>query len=178
MKIDRLSCLQCGKDIYPKLNSKQLCPDCVFKNNHDGKSKFEVYNERKKLKISEGKVKLRNYIKPKRKSLEIKINDIRNKDKEVYYQVFLSKPPFCEECGKRLPEQFEDEDGNIIYIHQYSHIISKGSDQRFRHDIRNFNRLCHEHHHQWEFGDRMNMKILKSNVEIMNKLRSEYRDNK
>lgn len=176
--IERVSCLQCGSNRFPKLNSKQLCPDCVFKNNHRGKSKFEVYNERKILNLSKNKPKLSNYIKTKRKLVETKTNDIRDKDREVYYQVFLTKPPYCEECGKKLPNKFEDEDGKVIYAHQYSHIISKGSDQRFRHDVRNFNRLCHDCHHQWEFGDRMSMKILKDNVDTIDRLRSEYRHSK
>jgi len=173
---EKINCIQCDRFTY--VNSKMLCSDCVFKNNHDGKTRVQVYNERKVLKIRGFNKGLNKYIKGKRKGVENKISDTRNKDREVYYQVFLSKPPFCEECGKRLPDEFEDDDGKIIYVHQYSHIISKGSDQRLRHDVRNFNRLCHEHHHQWEFGDRMSMKILKDNVDIMDRLRSELRLNK
>lgn len=173
---ERLNCVQCDRLTY--LNSKMLCSDCVFKNNHDGKSKFQVYNERKVLKITNGKPKLSNYIKTKRKAVEIKNNDVKIKDREVYYQVFLSKPHMCEECGCKLPDQFEDDDGNIVYIHQYSHIISKGSDQRFRHDIRNFNRLCHRHHHQWEFMDRESMNIFEGNMKIMIELRRELRDSR
>ena len=97
----------------------------------------------------------------------------KDKDRDTYLLVFSNNPPYCEECGVRLPNQFEDESGNIIMISQYSHIISKGSDPKFRHDYRNFNRLCFDCHQKWEFGDRQSMNIYENNVNIANMLRNE-----
>lgn len=178
MKKEKRFCIESKCNRFTYVNSKGLCKDCVFEKNHGGKNKFEVYKERKSLRISIDKPKTNIYIKEQRKrSREVKNNQIEA-DKAVYKEVFESKPPICEECGKNLPTVFEDEGGKVVYVHQYSHIISKGADKKFRHDIRNFNRLCHICHHKWEFGNRVEMNIFKQNIEIMNKLRSEYKDNK
>ena len=125
-------CQQC---FIPNLvNSKHICPSCVFKNNHNGKSQFEVYNERAKLNKSIKVDKLPiSELKPvKRVKNKIKVNSdkierrrqILKKDEDLYEYIFNTKPPFCEECSEHLPDQFRDDDGNIIYRAQYSHIFS------------------------------------------------------
>lgn len=167
---ERMNCVQCN--MLTILNSKMLCSECVFKNNHSGKSRQQVYIDRKKLKITNSSSKISNNIKSKTKRVRNAKKLSKNNDREVYYKVFLTKPPYCEECGVKLPDKFEDDDGKIIYIHQYSHILSKGSYPELRDNVKNFNRLCHGCHYNWEFGNRTNMKINQQNVEIIQELRA------
>ena len=48
----------------------------------------------------------------------------------------------------------------------FSHILSKGSQPRLRHNKENVNILCLQCHQSWEFGDKKAMRIYPSN-EIM-----------
>jgi len=173
-------CEQCSS---PKpVNSRGVCPDCVFKNNHNGKSQQEVYSERSKGKIKEYVKKLPNTTKKSRitmnnsflknERLEKRKEQIR-KDEETYEQVFKLNPPFCEECHRKLNNIFRDEEGNVIARFQYSHIMTKAAFPEFRNDPRNFNRLCMRCHGTWEFGDRVEMRIYPKNQEIVDQLRKE-----
>jgi hypothetical protein len=168
-------CKEC--DRKRPLNHKGLCPDCVYKNNHGGLSHQEVHltkvlaNKGKKKPLAKGLYsKNRNTVKKAKN--DQKIID----DRETYFKVFLLHPNVCQECGCRLPEEFEDDGGNIIMVSQYSHIISKGADNKFRNDPRNFNRLCFTCHQIWEFHDRKKMSIYEGNLKIINQLREEYRN--
>ncbi len=154
-------CKQCKKDKI-ELNSKQLCSDCVFENNHDGKSRQQVYLERSKNKLA-SKIVKNNIVSPKR-------SDVLRKDKQCYLTVFLTKPNKCEECGEELPNIFDTEKGEIVSIFQYSHILTKGSHPEHRFNPLNFNRLCLKCHQMWEFGDRSKMKILVPNKIVIEKL--------
>jgi len=172
----------CGQCFLPKpVNSKGLCPECVFKNNHNGLSQQEVYqqrSEKKKQYVNSlpnttketRKTMLNNMLKDER--LE-KRREILRKDEEFYELIFNMTEPICEECGRQLPDQFRDSEGNILYRAQYSHILTKGAHQEFRHDIRNINRLCHTCHDIWEFGDRVEMKIYPKNQETVQILNNE-----
>lgn len=153
-----MKCKQCSKN--SSVNSKELCGDCVFKNNHDGKTQQQIYFERSKEKSN----KIKN-----KETIQKRI-DVLNKDKETYLKVFLSKPHICEECGVRLPDVFETEDGSIVYVHQYSHILTKGAYPEHRHNPLNFNRLCLICHQKWEFGDRTKMKISSENQKTIEKI--------
>jgi hypothetical protein len=163
------TCKDCGrKEIY--LNSKGLCEDCVYKQNHDGMSRVEVAKMKSKsksnkvyqlkrtpLKSSKSELK-RSRIKSRPETIK-KRKEILKKDRELYFKVFSSRPRYCEECGVELPDRFEDDDGNIIMIEQYSHRVSKGANPFLRHKVENIDLLCGRCHDRWEFGDRENMKI-------------------
>jgi hypothetical protein len=97
-------------------------------------------------------------------------------DFATYFAVFASKPHKCEECDKPLPSVFKDKEGNINAIFQFSHILTKSAFPEFRHDSRNFNRLCFEHHQQWEFGDRKTMRIYEPNQLVIEQLREFNND--
>ena len=43
-------CKDCGESHYIQNKKKHLCSECVFKLNHDGKTKEQVYSERSKQK--------------------------------------------------------------------------------------------------------------------------------
>jgi hypothetical protein len=96
-----------------------------------------------------------------------------HKDALFFRETWDNSDKQCEECRSLLGNDgaYLGEDFNPSFI---SHIISKGSDTRMRHDSRNINMMCHYHHAQWEFGDRSKMKINKKNQEIILNLKSEY----
>jgi RNA polymerase-binding transcription factor DksA len=183
-------CEQCF--LFKPVNSRGICGDCTFRNNHNGKSQQEVYSERarelamthvkKSFNPKEHVKKLPNTTKKSRKAmnnsflkderLEKRREQIR-KDEETYEQVFNSNPHQCEECGAELPDQFRDDEGNVLARFQYSHIVTKKACPEFRNDPRNFNRLCFTCHQTWEFGDRVEMKIYPKNQETVDRLRKE-----
>lgn len=175
-------CVQCDK--LKPVNSRGVCPDCVYKNNHKGLNQSETYLERSKAKE---KTYIRNLPNATKKSKKTMINglmkDVRlekrreqiNNDEEFYELIFNTTEPICEECGAQLPDEFRDENGMVICRAQYSHILTKGSSPEFRHDPRNINRLCPTCHHTWEFSDRVEMKIYSKNQDIVEILRNEKR---
>lgn len=156
------------------MNSRFECPDCVFKKNHGGKSRQQVYADRQKEKAVEKgfeRVQKKNKLKPKN------VDQIAL-DEKTYEQVFLDKPNWCEECELRgiktmLSPRFRNEKGAVIAKWQYSHILTKAAYPEFRNDRRNFNRLCFHHHQVWEFGDRETMMITPLNQKIIDELLSE-----
>lgn len=79
--------------------------------------------------------------------------------------VWEHKPHYCEECLRPL---------NKFAAINCSHILSRGAHPEMAHDARNINILCPEHHNQYEFGNRENMRIMKKNVAIIQKLKDEY----
>lgn len=73
----------------------------------------------------------------------------------------------CEECDKYLSAY------SAVYV---SHIISKGAETRLRYDDRNVNILCHEHHSQWETGNRETMRIFEKNQQTIALLKQSLHD--
>lgn len=85
------------------------------------------------------------------------------KDEAFYEECFNMSDHKCEECGKQLPTEFRDLEGNVNARWRYSHIIAKSIAPELRHDINNINHLCLTHHTQWDHGDKEEMKIYISN---------------
>lgn len=142
-----------------------LCDDCNYFRMY-GVTRLDTFKQKRSQNQYKSPSKRNKSVKTSNKRLEILL-----RDKETYYKVFLAKPNVCEECGTELPDQFMDDDGNIIYISQYSHILGKGAWPEFRHDFRNFNRLCFHDHRMWEDGNkRQEMKIYKHNQQIIEEL--------
>ena len=79
-------------------------------------------------------------------------------DTAFYKELWSERPHYCEECDKDLGSKWER--------YMFSHILSKGSQPRLRHNKENVNILCLECHQSWEFGDKKAMRIYPSN-EIM-----------
>jgi hypothetical protein len=158
-----------------------LCDNCNYFRLH-GKTKFAALLEKtrdKPLVVKQKPMKKRRKKTLNEKSKvsqqirKEKRADVVRKDRETYFKVFMTKAHKCEECDAPLPDQFEDEEGRVIFPTQYSHILSKGAHTRFRNNPINFNRLCDVHHAQWEFGKREEMKIYESNQIIIQQLYNE-----
>lgn len=79
--------------------------------------------------------------------------------------VWEHKPHYCEETMRPLNKY------SAVYC---SHIITRGSHPEMSHDPRNINILSLESHNRWENGDRQNMRIYKSNIQIIELLKREY----
>jgi hypothetical protein len=78
-------------------------------------------------------------------SVNPKSNDYQA-DQQFYLAAYHSSDKRCEECGKYLGEKMQR-----IFV---SHILAKGPYPKMRHDMRNYQILCPQHHYQYEFGDR------------------------
>lgn len=176
-------CKQCNKEELIQ-NSKGIGVDCTYRNSHDGKSAFEVNMERQKQKQKEKIYSIsrivkkplnstKNYIK---RGVSEKRKKILQKDRDLYLYIFNNTPHVCEETGQMLPGEFEDENGNIIAIWQYSHILTKAAWPEFRHHRLNINRLSLVAHQDWEYGDRESMNIFKSNQERIKKIKENPLD--
>lgn len=162
------TCKECKRKEWIR-NSRGICVKCVYKKSHNGKGEVEYLTEKENNKPKKIHKLSRKPIKSTEKTLE-KRKKTKDKDKETYLKVFNSKPPVCEECNTSLPDIFEDENGHIVMVGQYSHILTKGAYPEFRHNPKNFNRLCNTHHDVWEFGDRDSMNIYKENLKIIDEL--------
>ena len=145
-------CVGCGS-LWVVNQKYKLCEDCNYIRLH-GISYRDKLIQDNKTKTITIKVKSKKCTKNKPKR-----NIVRDRDRETYREVFESRESRCEECGIRLPDQFEDSEGRIIMIEQYSHCLSKGAYCEYRHKSWNIQRLCLRHHQQWEFGDRKSMRI-------------------
>ena len=163
MKKEKKFCIKPKCNRFTYVNSKGLCKDCVFENNHGGKNKFEVYKERKSLRIRIDKPKTSIYIKENNKRAREAKNNQIEADKAVYREVFELRHPFCEECDAPLPTIFEDSNGKIVANYRFSHILGKGAHAKYRHESWNFNLLCFDCHQTWDFGDKISMKIYPKN---------------
>jgi hypothetical protein len=167
-------CYKCGSKYI--VNKKyMLCSDCNYLRIH-GKTRFEVAREKEKSKPNKVYTLKRTPLKSKKTRIKSrpetveKRRELLKKDREWYYSFFISRPHECEECGHWLPDEFEDENGRINFIGQYSHIVPKGARNDLRHNKLNCNRLCNLHHDQWEFGDRESMEIYKNNQKIIKEM--------
>ena len=74
-------------------------------------------------------------------------------------------PHICSETMKPLRQY------SATYV---SHILTRGANPEMAHDPRNVNILSFEAHNRWENGDRMNMRIYRSNLLIILELKQEY----
>lgn len=86
-------------------------------------------------------------------------------NEKFYRWCWEHKPHICEECMRPLREYSAT---------SVSHILTRGAHPETAHDCRNVNILCFSHHSVWENGDRENMRIYRSNMLLIEELKSEY----
>ena len=84
-------------------------------------------------------------------------------DTAFYKELWSERFHHCEECGKDLGSKWER--------YMFSHILSKGSQPKLRHNKDNVNILCLECHQRWEFGNKKSMKIYPANEIIIELLK-------
>ncbi len=114
-------CIQCDKEKWIQ-NSKGICPECVFKNNHNGKSKQQVYRERQK-----GKQKKRE----------------ATGERAMNIEIWMERVHICHNCKGSL--------GNVPKIHMFMHIKSKGSRGDLRLCKENVVLSCLKCHYAFDF---------------------------
>lgn len=86
-------------------------------------------------------------------------------NEKFYRWCWEHKPHICEECMRPLREY------SATYV---SHILTRAAHPEMAHDPRNVNILSFEAHNRWENGDRVNMRIYRSNMLLIDQLKSEY----
>tara|TARA_R110002073_G_scaffold148366_1_gene301487 strand:+ start:2141 stop:2725 length:585 start_codon:yes stop_codon:yes gene_type:complete len=170
IKQENMECKQCGSK-YVSNKWFKLCSGCNNKRLHGNEyGKTIEYKEKeiKPLKSSNNQpTNKRTIDKGKRvifsgggrsKSFQNILLD------EIFYlRCFQGSDHKCEECNTKLPEEFRNEDGDLIYIARYSHVIPKSIAPELRHEVDNINHLCIECHQKWDFGGKKEMKIYTKN---------------
>ena len=141
-------CSSCNKEQYIYHKKKCQCQYCWKKERSISWSKNSKPKKPTKIKITK------------------KAQDTIKKDQEFYKEIWEERPHHCQECGIYLGMALKKE-----YI---SHILSKGAFPKLRYDKKNINVLCFNHHQQWEFGKRNEMKISTKNETIISELKYKY----
>jgi hypothetical protein len=144
----------------------QLCAECNNERLHGNKyGKATQYKEVKRKSLKTSNIK-RTIDKGKvtKKEKTFKINEKIVEDELFYEKCFNQSNHKCEECGTKLPTDFRDEDGRVMYRARYSHIVPKSIAPELRHDENNINHLCLPCHQKWDFGNKKEMVIYAKNV--------------
>lgn len=158
-----MSCKECNGS-KPIVNKHfGLCLECNNIRLHGskyGKQHKFTNTKRTPLRTRQNKNKsLFSNLEPKQKASVKRLSQ-----DEAFYEACFSKSNHrCEECGKRLPTEFRDAEGNVNARWRYSHIVAKSIAPELRHNEENINHLCAEHHTQWDHGDKKAMKIYEEN---------------
>jgi len=159
-------CKGCNKDKEIVNKFHYLCIECNNIRLHGskyGKQYKNTLNKITPLKTGKKK-KAKKSIFYKAPDADIKKETKLDKDERFYEEAFEAcDAHVCEECKAPLPDYFRSDDGRIVARFRYSHIIPKSIAPELRHEIKNINHLCLEHHTQWDFGDKESMKIYKEN---------------
>lgn len=169
-----MECKKC-KGSSPIVNKHfGLCGDCNNERLHGSKFGKQYQNTSKRKKSLKSNInrldhKIKIGQKPEKEKKEKKLNKKILLDEKFYEKAFNNSDHRCEECGKKLPTEFRDADGNVNARYRYSHIVAKSIAPELRHDLRNINHLCLEHHTQWDFGNKAQMKIYSKNVKKLPK---------
>lgn len=80
-KKENKPCSQCGKSYYIQNKNQWLCSECVFKNNHNGLTRSQWYEKRRKIKESRP-----------------------SGEKELFLEIWRERTHYCHRCGKYLGE--------------------------------------------------------------------------
>ena len=124
-------CKQCGRETFIQNKTKCLCSECVYKNNHGGKSRFEVAKEKqmsKPIKFPKPKPVTKKYV-YKRKTTG---------EKKMFLKIWGERFHVCSNCGKLL--------GDVPKSYMFSHREAKGANGKNRLNPDNIDLLCFDCH--------------------------------
>lgn len=96
-------CKGCKKETFIQNKTLQLCPDCVYKKNHGGKDRLQVYKERQVAKPAKTK---RYVYKPKATG-----------EREMFLEIWEEREHFCTNCGVYL--------GEVPHAFMFAHVEAK-----------------------------------------------------
>lgn len=117
LKYVKEKCSGCGRISFIQNKRKKLCSDCVFELNHNGKSKVEVYIERKR---------------------KVAKNPKTTGERDLFLEIWSERPHFCENCKTPL--------GNEPKVWMFAHIIPKSVNELLRLIKKNIKLLCFDCH--------------------------------
>ena len=164
-----MECKQCGSK-YVTNKWFKLCSGCNNKRIHGNEYGKPIDYKEKEIKpIRASKSKSTNKrIIDKGKAKVSKDNKSKTTKKieldEIFYEkCFKLSNHKCEECSEKLPDEFRNDEGKVIYRARYSHIVPKSIASELRHVVNNINHLCIKCHQKWDFGDKKEMKIYSKN---------------
>ena len=142
---------ECKRTNIP-INSKGLCMDCQFKKTF-GKSRQEVYSERRKKKIKENPDKYKSKPRKRLKTPKKRLKKKNTGELEMFREIWEERIHFCSNmnCMKYLGEEL-----NPMF---FSHRKSKGAYPELRLKKENVDLLCQECHYTYEFGSRDKIKL-------------------
>lgn len=117
MEIRLGKCSGCGKQVHIQNKTLNLCPECVYKKNHGGKTRQE-----RQIELNKAKQK-------KQKSTG---------EREIFKEIWLQRPHYCINCGMWL--------GPIPKSWMFSHRVAKGVSEKERLNPTNIDLLCFDCH--------------------------------
>lgn len=135
-----MSCSGCGLNKHIQNKKHNLCSDCVFSKNHNGKSKQEVYAERSSQRPKKIYV-FKKSSKPikQQKESEAEIKQLLSALKhDIEIEALQNNMYYCWGCGNT--EQALDK----------SHILSVKHRKDLELDKANINLYCRSCHNSWE----------------------------
>jgi hypothetical protein len=157
-----MKCSGCDKDTFIQNKTHNLCPDCVYKKNHNGKSKQEVYSERaahKPQKIYTIKTKSRpSQQSSKDRAVKQKLRALKD---DISLSAQQNDEYYCVGCL-----------GTCKNLDR-SHLLSVGQYKEYELVRENIQLLCRTCHMIWESNNYAKMSKLhcfKSNLEIIKSL--------
>ena len=110
-------CKGCGRTTYIQNRTKWLCPECVYKRNHGGKSRVEVALEKRRKKTNVRKA---------------------TGEKEMFLKIWSERPHQCVNCGKYL--------GEVPKSFMFSQREAKSVNEQERLNPSNIDLLCFDCH--------------------------------
>ena len=84
--------------------------------------------------------------------------------KELFLEIWEERDHICEECGADL--------GDVAIAHFFSHIHSKQVYPEIKYEKDNIQLLCYDHHYQYDFGGKHDMKVYQDKQELIQELRT------
>lgn len=161
-------CKQCKKNHHIVNKKYQLCDDCNYKRLHKGKSKQEIFLEKKKNKPT-----LYKKVQQFKNKKPIKQQTIKQSNRQIElsrlkFEIELEAKQhnnyFCWGCGVSVPHLDK------------SHILSIGKRKDLELEKDNINLFCRSCHQDWESGDIEKMGGLESFHKDMNYIKNNDRN--